>query len=70
MPSFQQRIAVIVPGANYKHVEACMRERTNLDLLTGDAFYVLCKECEENAKGDPKKYAEVAQKMRLRDEDV
>ena len=72
MPSFQERIHMIVPDQDARHVEGFMRDAKNgnLDQLTGEEFYELCLVCSEKAKADPRKGHYLADVARLRHEEV
>lgn len=72
MPSFQERIKMIVPKSNARQVEGVMRaeKQGNLDTLTDAAFYALCLEADKKAKEDPQKATYFADVYRLRNEDV
>jgi hypothetical protein len=68
VPSFQSRIAKIVPKSNYRHIEAMMRSKTILDFVATEDFEALAKECAREAKANPKKAESFAAAMKLRHE--
>lgn len=68
MPSFQRRIANIVSGVNYRHVEAMMRDHPgpHLDFLSPEEFQARVMECVPSAKNYPDLAESLAAKQKLR----